>query len=58
MQGLQGKAKKWASIGHQVEPKLANKVLEHSAEGRTMAAGLKIKQLYRVGLVQKKSALC
>jgi hypothetical protein len=58
MQGLQGKAKKWASIGHQMEPKLANKLLEHSADRRTMAAGLKIKQLYRVGLVQKISQPC
>jgi hypothetical protein len=29
MQGLQGKAKKWASIGHQMEPILATKLLIH-----------------------------
>lgn len=29
IQGFQGKVKKWASIGHQMKPKLANKLLEH-----------------------------
>jgi len=58
MQGLQGKAKKWASLGHYLEPILGNSLLQHSAEGKTTSAGLVVKQLYRVGLVQKKEQPC
>ena len=58
MQGLQGKAKKWASLGHHLEPILGNSLLHHSAEGKTMTAGLEVKQLYRVGLVKKKEQPC
>jgi hypothetical protein len=55
MQGLQGKAKKWESLGHHLEPVLANQLLQHSVKGKTMAAVLEIHKLFRVGLVQKRN---
>jgi hypothetical protein len=53
MQGLQGKVKKLASLGHYLEPVLANSLLKHSAERKPMMAGLNVKQLHHIGLVQK-----